>query len=188
MRVSKARTGRSTGYAWHRRWLAYGRAIAVVTRGGNRMRESCTYGSVRGAPSNGRPYRDRRDFITLIGGAAALAARGARAAAGDAGDRVHGRKRARSAPPAGRRVPRGLEGSGLYRRPECWDRIPLCGGSIGSISGVRIGFGSPSGDRVRCDYPRRGVCGKAGERGALLADGSVDGDNLICGVHNWDYP
>src|SRR5712675_1651804 len=33
-------------------------AIAVVTRGGNRMRESCEYGSVRGAPSNGRPYRD----------------------------------------------------------------------------------------------------------------------------------
>ncbi len=33
--------------------------VAVDTRGGNRMRESCTYGSVRGAPSNGRPYRDR---------------------------------------------------------------------------------------------------------------------------------
>ncbi len=29
MRASKARTGRSTGYAWHRRWLAYGEAIAV---------------------------------------------------------------------------------------------------------------------------------------------------------------
>ena len=43
-------------------------AIAVVTRGGNRMRESCKYGSVRGAPSNGRPYRDRREFITLLGG------------------------------------------------------------------------------------------------------------------------
>ena len=28
----------------------------------------------------------RRDFITLIGGVASLAARGARAAAGDAGD------------------------------------------------------------------------------------------------------
>src|SRR3982074_2599137 len=41
-------------------------AIAVVTRGGSRMRESCTYGSVRGAPSNGRPYRDRRKFITLL--------------------------------------------------------------------------------------------------------------------------
>jgi hypothetical protein len=32
-------------------------AFAVVTRGGSRMRESCMYGSVRGAPSNGRPPR-----------------------------------------------------------------------------------------------------------------------------------
>ncbi len=28
------------------------------TQGGSRMRECCTYGSERGAPSNGRPYRD----------------------------------------------------------------------------------------------------------------------------------
>src|SRR5437660_5260432 len=49
-----------------------GRAIASpsTTQGGSRMRESCTYGSVRGAPSNGRPYRDRREFIILLGGAA----------------------------------------------------------------------------------------------------------------------
>lgn len=33
-------------------------ACSSSTRGGNRMRESRTYGSVRGAPSNGRPYRD----------------------------------------------------------------------------------------------------------------------------------
>src|SRR6266849_6633926 len=29
--------------------------------------------------------------------------------------------------------------------------------------------------------------GRCLHRGALLADGSVDGDNLICGLHNWDY-
>ena len=33
------------------------RNIAVDTRGGNRMRESCKYGSVRGARGNSRPYR-----------------------------------------------------------------------------------------------------------------------------------
>jgi len=29
--------------------------------------------------------------------------------------------------------------------------------------------------------------GRCLHRGALLADGYIDGDNLICGVHNWDY-
>src|SRR5271157_4049955 len=45
--------------------------VAVDTRGGNRMRESCTYGSVRGVRGNSHPYRDRREFITLFGSAAA---------------------------------------------------------------------------------------------------------------------
>src|SRR5262245_49350626 len=35
------------------------------------MRESCMYGSERGARGNSRPYRTRRQFITLFGGAAA---------------------------------------------------------------------------------------------------------------------
>src|SRR3974377_126431 len=44
---------------------------AARTRGRSRMRESCTYGSVRGASSNGGPYRNRRQFIAGLGGAAA---------------------------------------------------------------------------------------------------------------------
>ena len=35
------------------------------------MRESCKYGSVRGAGSNPRPYRNRRTFIAGLGSAAA---------------------------------------------------------------------------------------------------------------------
>ena len=42
--------------------------LAVWTRGRSRMRESCTYGSVRGASSNGGPYRDRREFIAVAPG------------------------------------------------------------------------------------------------------------------------
>lgn len=29
--------------------------------------------------------------------------------------------------------------------------------------------------------------GRCLHRGALLSDGFVDGDNLVCGLHNWDY-
>ena len=29
--------------------------------------------------------------------------------------------------------------------------------------------------------------GRCLHRGALMSDGNVDGDNLICGLHNWDY-
>ena len=48
------------------------RNIAVDTRGGNRMRESCKYGSVRGgARQLASLPRHRRDFITLLAGAAA---------------------------------------------------------------------------------------------------------------------
>ena len=29
--------------------------------------------------------------------------------------------------------------------------------------------------------------GRCLHRGALMSDGSIDGDNLICGLHGWDY-
>ena len=43
-------------------------ALAAWTRGRSRMRESCTYGSARGAGSNPRPYRNRREFIAVAPG------------------------------------------------------------------------------------------------------------------------
>ena len=55
-------TGLRARFACHRRWSAYGKvqnALPSHTRGGSRMRESRTYGSVRGALSNERPYRVR---------------------------------------------------------------------------------------------------------------------------------
>jgi hypothetical protein len=39
---------------------------AVKTRGRSRMRESRTYGSVRGALSNERPYRDLLSLLHLL--------------------------------------------------------------------------------------------------------------------------
>jgi hypothetical protein len=38
-----------------------------IGTGGSRMREIRTYGSVRGASSNGRPYRNPATAITLFG-------------------------------------------------------------------------------------------------------------------------
>ncbi len=40
---------------------------------------------------------------------------------------------------------------------------------------------------VRFDENVSVMYGRCAHRGALMADGFVDGDNLICGVHYWDY-
>jgi glutamate synthase domain-containing protein 2/nitrite reductase/ring-hydroxylating ferredoxin subunit len=48
---------------------------------------------------------------------------------------------------------------------------------VGNVDLVIIRFD----DRVSVLY------GRCLHRGALLADGSVRGDDLVCGVHNWDY-
>ena len=40
---------------------------------------------------------------------------------------------------------------------------------------------------VRFDNSVTVLYGRCAHRGALMADGHVSGDNLICGVHGWDY-
>ena len=40
---------------------------------------------------------------------------------------------------------------------------------------------------VRFDDRVSVLYGRCPHRGALLADGSVQGDNIICGVHGWDF-
>jgi glutamate synthase domain-containing protein 2/nitrite reductase/ring-hydroxylating ferredoxin subunit len=40
---------------------------------------------------------------------------------------------------------------------------------------------------VRYDEQVSVLYGRCAHRGALMSDGHVDGDNLICGVHYWDY-
>ncbi|MFT5435173.1 MAG: nitrite reductase/ring-hydroxylating ferredoxin subunit, partial [Myxococcota bacterium] len=40
---------------------------------------------------------------------------------------------------------------------------------------------------IRYDDKVSVMYGRCHHRGALLADGHVDGENLICGVHGWDY-
>src|SRR5712692_11362007 len=56
------------------------------------------------------------------------------------------------------------------------DRVPAYA-LVANVDLVVIRYG----DNVSVLY------GRCLHRGALLADGFVDGDNLICGLHNWDY-
>ena len=64
----------------------------------------------------------------------------------------------------------------LARWDDLKDRAPA-GFLVESVDLVAIRFG----DELSVFY------GRCLHRGALLADGYVDGRNLICGVHNWDY-
>ena len=40
---------------------------------------------------------------------------------------------------------------------------------------------------IRFDDKVSVLYGRCAHRGALMADGYVSGDNIICGVHHWDY-
>ena len=56
------------------------------------------------------------------------------------------------------------------------DREPI-GALVENVDLVVVRYG----DQVSVLY------GRCLHRGALLQDGHIDGDNLICGVHGWDY-
>ena len=59
---------------------------------------------------------------------------------------------------------------------ELADRKPV-GALVGNVDLVVVRYG----DEVSVLY------GRCLHRGAMLADGHIDGPNLICGVHGWDY-
>ena len=40
---------------------------------------------------------------------------------------------------------------------------------------------------IRYDEKVSVLYGRCAHRGALMSDGHIDGDNIICGVHGWDY-
>ena len=89
---------------------------------------ACTRPPAEG--SHGNPHPTARIHFTTRRRGGGVAARGARAAAGDAGDRVFGANRSTDAACAVCRVPPRPEGDRLCRGRECRDRIPLGGGSI----------------------------------------------------------
>ena len=64
----------------------------------------------------------------------------------------------------------------IKKRNELKDRTPTHA-LVADVDLVVVRFD----DRVTVLY------GRCAHRGALMADGHVAGDNLICGVHGWDY-
>ena len=64
----------------------------------------------------------------------------------------------------------------VTRWSEIQDRMPI-GADVDGVALVIV----RRGDEHSVLY------GRCQHRGALLADGHVDGDNLICGLHGWDY-
>ena len=64
----------------------------------------------------------------------------------------------------------------IARFSELEDRRPVHA-LVGDVDLVVIKYD----DKVSVLY------GRCLHRGALLADGHIDGQNLVCGVHYWDY-
>ena len=61
-----------------------------------------------------------------------------------------------------------------------WSELPDRKPAYALVSGVDLVV-------IRHDERVSVLYGRCHHRGALLADGHIDGANLICGVHGWDY-
>ena len=64
-----------------------------------------------------------------------------------------------------------------------WSALPFdepIGAQVAGVDLVIVRFGDDPTDHSV-------LYGRCLHRGALMADGSISGDNLICGVHGWDY-
>jgi len=61
-----------------------------------------------------------------------------------------------------------------------WDQLPDRAPAPALVAGVDLVI-------VRFDEQLRVFYGRCLHRGALLADGRVEGQDLICGLHDWDY-
>ena len=61
------------------------------------------------------------------------------------------------------------------------DRVPV-GVLVSDVDLVVVRFEADEGDHTHSV-----LYGRCLHRGALLADGHVSGDNLLCGLHGWDY-
>ena len=104
----------------------------------------------------------RREFITLLGGAAALAARGAGAAAGDAGDRISQSAVARCTAQHLRGIPQGLNETGYVEGQNVAIEYRWAEGqSIGCRRWRPTG--PPPGRRDRRDRRHVGVGGQGGD-------------------------
>jgi len=65
-------------------------------------------------------------------------------------------------------------------RVATWSTLPDREPAYALVAGVDLVI-------VRFDDKVSVLYGRCHHRGALLADGFIEGPNLICGVHNWDY-
>lgn len=61
-----------------------------------------------------------------------------------------------------------------------WSSLPDRTPTYALVAGVDLVI-------IRYDDQVSVLYGRCQHRGALLADGSIIGQNLVCGVHNWDY-